>query len=68
MFAGEIMEQQAIYTQAFTIPEAASQIGLSRSKIYLLIKGGELRARKAGRRTLVLASDLQRWLDSLPTA
>jgi len=44
---------------------AASRIG--RTRVYEAIKRGELRARKNGKSTLVLQSDLVEWLNSLPS-
>ena len=40
--------------------------GLGRDTIYKAIHTGRLPARKLGRRTIVLASDLQAFLESLP--
>jgi hypothetical protein len=51
---------------AHTIPEAVLASGLSRSLLYLAIGRGELRARKCGARTVILDSDLRRFLNSLP--
>jgi excisionase family DNA binding protein len=51
---------------AFTVKEAARASGLSRSLLYLAIGRGALRARKCGRRTLVLARDLSAWIEHLP--
>ena len=50
-----------------TISEAVKTTGLSRSRIYEALKGGDLSARKAGRRTLIGFSDLEAYLASLPT-
>jgi len=44
---------------------AASRIG--RTKVYEAIKRGELRARKNGKSTLVLQTDLVEWLNKLPS-
>jgi excisionase family DNA binding protein len=52
---------------AFTIKEAASASGLSRSSLYVAIGRGALRARKSGGRTLIIESDLKRFLISLPS-
>jgi excisionase family DNA binding protein len=51
---------------AFTIKEAAHASGLSRSLLYLAIGRGELHARKCGARTLILDSDLRKFLRNLP--
>jgi excisionase family DNA binding protein len=52
---------------AFSVPEIMVQIGLSRDKVYSLIREGKLKARKCGRRTLVTVTDLQAFLEALPT-
>lgn len=51
-----------------TIRQAVDMSGLSRSSIYLAMKGGKLPARKCGRRTLILVEDLQSFVKSLPAA
>ena len=51
---------------AFTIKEAARAAGLSRSLLYVAIARGALRARKCGARTLILDTDLRRFLHNLP--
>jgi excisionase family DNA binding protein len=43
-----------------------TKIGIGRDKLYSLIRSGELPARKVGRRTLVVASDLEAFLEGLP--
>ena len=53
---------------AVTVREAVILTGIGRSKLYAMFKGGDLRAKKAGRRTLVLVADLKRMLKSLPDA
>jgi excisionase family DNA binding protein len=50
-----------------TVPEAVNASGMSRSAIYLALKRGDLRARKAGRRTLIAIEDLEAYLANLPT-
>jgi hypothetical protein len=51
---------------AYTIPEAVLASGLSRSMLYVAIGQGALHARKCGARTLILDSDLRRFLRCLP--
>jgi excisionase family DNA binding protein len=54
--------------RAFSPREFAIVSGLGRSTVYELIKSGSLVARKAGKRTLILAEDGERFLRSLPAA
>jgi excisionase family DNA binding protein len=51
---------------AFSVAEACVISGVGRTNFYQALKDGEVTARKRGKRTLVLASELQRWLNSLP--
>ena len=48
------------------IPEAVRLSGRSRSAIYESLAKGELTARKAGKRTLILYADLQAYIAALP--
>jgi excisionase family DNA binding protein len=50
-----------------SIPEACSMARTGRTSMYEEIKKGKLRAIKRGRRTLILAEDLRRWLETLPS-
>jgi excisionase family DNA binding protein len=52
---------------AITIPDAVKATGMSRTSIYEALKRGDLKARKAGRRTLISFADLEAYLSSLPT-
>jgi excisionase family DNA binding protein len=52
---------------AFSIDEAAQQANVCRDSIYAAIRSGQLEAKKAGRRTLVMADALRRYLDALPS-
>jgi excisionase family DNA binding protein len=52
---------------AYTVGEATELSPCSRSSLYEAIAAGELKARKLGRRTLIMADDLRSWLESLPT-
>jgi hypothetical protein len=51
---------------AFTMTEAARVSGLSRSLLYVEIGRGTLTARKCGARTVILKSELWRFLHNLP--
>lgn len=53
---------------AVNVDQAAKMIGCSRSKIYQAVANGELSIRKQGRKTIILMSELQRYLEALPTA
>jgi len=51
---------------ALRINEACAASGCGRTTVYEAIKSGELRAVKRGTSTLILETDLRRWLESLP--
>lgn len=51
---------------AYTVAEACAAARVGRTVLYELIRDGKLPARKCGRRTVVLADDLRRWVESLP--
>ena len=51
---------------AYTIPEAAEAGAGGRTAIYEAIKSGALKARKRGKRTVILAPDLAQYLENLP--
>jgi excisionase family DNA binding protein len=53
---------------SYTVAETVTAVGLGRSRLYQEIREGRLRVVKAGRRTLILSQDLQKWLDALPAA
>jgi excisionase family DNA binding protein len=58
--------QPQFFRAAYSIAEVMAQSGLGRDSIYKAINTKQLPARKVGRRTIVLATDLQRFLESLP--
>lgn len=49
------------------ISQVCKASGVGRTKIYEEIGEGRLKARKAGRATIVLSTDFEDWLKSLPT-
>jgi len=51
---------------AYSVPEVMARVGVGRDKLYRLIREGKLPARKLGRKTLILATDLEAFLESLP--
>jgi excisionase family DNA binding protein len=51
---------------AFSVDEAAMRAGLGRDRIYTAIRDGDLIAKKFGRRTLITADALRRFLEDLP--
>jgi excisionase family DNA binding protein len=53
---------------AYSIEEAASLIGLGKSKFYLLVNEGEIATVKIGARRLVLASSLREYLEQAAAA
>ncbi|MHB2211445.1 helix-turn-helix domain-containing protein [Methylobacterium sp. CM6257] len=53
---------------AHSIAEVIERAGSSRTTIYAEIAAGRLKARKLGRRTLILDKDLEDWLATLPLA
>jgi excisionase family DNA binding protein len=51
---------------AFSLSSVCKLADIGRTALYEEIAAGKLRAVKRGRRTLILADDLRRWLDALP--
>jgi excisionase family DNA binding protein len=52
--------------EAISVTEFCSHYDVCRDTFYNEIKRGRLRARKLGKRTLVLKADAQAWADALP--
>jgi excisionase family DNA binding protein len=55
-----------INREGLSVSEACRVAGLGRTKMYEAIADGRLKARKFGKRTLILRADLQSFLLSLP--
>lgn len=51
----------------YTIDQTAAQIGCSRAQVYNFLRDGRLSAVKLGAKTLVTASELTRFIASLPS-
>lgn len=52
--------------QVLSVSEACAIAHMGRTSFYQALHSGALTARKRGSRTFVLASELQRFIDSLP--
>ena len=48
---------------AYSVSEACRMSSLGKTRLYQLISEGHLQARKIGRRTVILASSLNRLID-----
>ena len=53
---------------AYSIKEAMHELGIGRSKLYAEIKEGKIEIRKIGRKSIILADELQKYLNSLPSS
>lgn len=51
--------------RAYSPKDAMARIGVSRKTFYELLNSGALHAKKIGKRTIVLADDLDAFLESL---
>jgi Helix-turn-helix domain len=60
------MDNDTSSTSAFTIPQVIARTKLGRDSIYRAIRDDKLVARKYGKRTLIVASDLEKFLQGLP--
>mgnify|MGYP006780909273 CR=1 FL=1 len=52
----------------FTVADGVRASGLSRTRIYNEIAAGNIRAVKAGKRTIIIADSLREFVRSLPPA
>jgi hypothetical protein len=52
---------------AYAIEDVPSATGLTRTRIFQAIREGQLTARKLGRRTIIEATELHRFIATLPT-
>lgn len=50
---------------SLSIEDVQTQTGIGRTKVYQAINSGQLRARKLGRRTIILKDDLDAFLANL---
>ena len=54
------------FPDALSISDACEMAGVGRTTVYAAIAEGRLKARKLGRRTLILRDDLTHFLVALP--
>ncbi|MCC6948846.1 MAG: helix-turn-helix domain-containing protein [Bradyrhizobiaceae bacterium] len=50
----------------YSLKEASRLVGIGKTGLYREVKAGRLSLHKAGKRSLIRADELRRWLDSLP--
>jgi hypothetical protein len=62
-----MQKMPALLPLSYSLTGAAVATSLSESSIDAAIRAGILPIRRYGNRTLILARDLNRWLESLPT-
>ena len=61
------MDNPSSPVAAYSVTEVIARLGVCRQRVYDLINEKKLIARKLGRRTIVLDSDLRAFLEGLPT-
>ena len=49
----------------YSVPDLAEAFGLGRSTVYRLLRSGELKAHKIGKRTVITATNVEDWLSRL---
>ena len=60
--------RQTTESGAFTVNEFLQWARIGRTAAYQQIQQGHLKTRKLGRKTLILRSDAEAWLNALPEA
>ncbi|MCL6527549.1 helix-turn-helix domain-containing protein [Meiothermus granaticius] len=55
--------REPISKLAYSVEEFAHVVGLSRNHAYALVRGGEVRAVKAGSRWIIPIKAVERWLE-----
>jgi hypothetical protein len=59
-------DNRSIPQAAFTVDEFCKRNDMCRATFYGLLKSGQLKAKKRGARTIILAADEHAWLNALP--
>jgi excisionase family DNA binding protein len=52
----------------YPLAEAIQLLGISRAQVYVIIARGELHAKKVGKLTMIPATSIDAYIDSLPEA
>jgi hypothetical protein len=60
------MESSACSVIAYPIDAVPAIAGVTRTQVFEAIRAQELMARKCGRRTLIEADELRRWVSTFP--
>jgi excisionase family DNA binding protein len=60
------MRPNPVAPLAYSVDETLVKLGIGRDFFYRLIRDKRLPARKLGKRTLILASDLDAFVEALP--
>ena len=61
------IEKVLVRRKAYSLREVGGLINTGQTKLFELIKSGQLKTRKLGRKRLVLDADLQHFLEELPS-
>jgi hypothetical protein len=51
---------------AYTVNEFLTSFGIGRTKFYELVNAGDIKCRRNGGRTIILATDAIAWVEGLP--
>lgn len=54
--------------EGLSVIEACAVSGIGRNGLYAAVNSGKLKARKYGKRTIILRNDLAEFLSALPTS
>jgi excisionase family DNA binding protein len=68
MMMEKTMAEATLEKQGLTVAEASHVAGIGRTKLYEAMADGRLKARKMGKRRLILRDDLRKFLQALPSA
>ncbi len=54
--------------RAYSVKETAKELAVSVPQVYVILGRGDLHGKKVGSRTVILGVEIDRYLDSLPSA